>query len=50
MHRLSREAHRKKAITHARYRQNANDWAVASVSTLYGASAASYAGKTRLRT
>jgi len=29
--------------------RNADDWAVVSVSVLYGASAAAYAGKTRLR-
>jgi len=29
--------------------RNADDWAVVSVSTLYGASAAAYAGNTRLR-
>jgi len=29
--------------------RNADDWAVVSVSALYGASAAAYAGKTRLR-
>jgi len=28
--------------------RNADDWAVASVSALYGAIAAAYAGKTRL--
>jgi len=28
--------------------RNADDWAVVSVSALYGASAAAYAGKTRL--
>jgi len=29
--------------------RNADDWAVVSVSALHGASAAAYAGKTRLR-
>jgi len=29
--------------------RNADDWVVVLVSTLYGASAAAYAGKTRLR-
>jgi len=29
--------------------RNADDWAVLSISALYGASAAAYAGKTRLR-
>jgi len=29
--------------------KNADDWAVVLVSALYGASAAAYAGKTRLR-
>jgi len=29
--------------------RNADDWAVVSVSALYGASAATYTGKTRLR-
>jgi len=34
------EAHRERAVAH---------WAVVSVSALYGANAAAYAGKTRLR-
>jgi len=29
--------------------RNSDDWAVVSVSALYGATAAAYAGKTRLR-
>jgi len=46
------ETHRESAV--ARFRtpgfcRNADDWANVSVSALYGASAAAYAGKTRLR-
>jgi len=39
------EAHRESAVIG----RNADDWAVVSVSALYGVSAAAYAGKTSLR-
>jgi len=46
------ETHRESAVSLSRYRRigrNADDLAVVSVSAIYGASAAAYAGKTRLR-
>jgi len=42
------EAHGKAQLHCPGIGRNADDWAVVSVSALYGASAAAYAGKTRL--
>jgi len=46
------EAHRESAVAlsvSACIGRNADDWVVVSVSALYGASAATYPGKTRFR-
>jgi len=43
------EAHGKAQLHCPGIGRNADDWAVVSVSALYGASAVAYAGKTRLK-
>jgi len=43
------EARRESAVHCPGIRRNADDWVVVSVSALHGASAAAYAGKTRLK-